>query len=126
MVFYDPDATFKATEVKFGAGKKMSVKRPLRLLELGTREYQTLDRQKMHVDSDKALETATTEPLLNHLKMKASQMWLQNTDEGLAWRIRLWAAKLRNPADDAEIGEVYVSADDGKVLRRDLHIERVD
>src|SRR3954447_8834637 len=31
IVFYDVDATFKATEVKFGAGKKMDVKRPTRL-----------------------------------------------------------------------------------------------
>ena len=33
IVYYDPDATLKATEVKFGAGKKLSVKRPMRLLE---------------------------------------------------------------------------------------------
>src|SRR4051794_26649057 len=33
IVFYDPDATFKATEVKFGAGRKMDVKRPMRMLE---------------------------------------------------------------------------------------------
>src|ERR1700722_5484498 len=29
IVYYDPDATFKATEVKFGAGQKMDVKRPM-------------------------------------------------------------------------------------------------
>ena len=32
VVYYDPDATAKATEVKFGAGKKLSVKRPARVL----------------------------------------------------------------------------------------------
>ena len=31
IVYYDPDASLKATEVKFGAGKKMSVKRPPRI-----------------------------------------------------------------------------------------------
>src|SRR2546425_22816 len=32
VVYYDPDATAKAAEVKFGAGKKLSVKRPARNL----------------------------------------------------------------------------------------------
>src|SRR3954467_510854 len=35
VVMYDPDATAKATEIKFGAGQKLSVKRPERVLELG-------------------------------------------------------------------------------------------
>src|SRR4051812_29051654 len=36
IVYYDPDATAKAVEVKFGAGKKLTVKRPGRLLEFAT------------------------------------------------------------------------------------------
>ena len=126
VVFYDPDATFKATEVKFGAGKKLDVKRPMRMLEPVTGDDKQLDRKKLNVDSDKALKTATEEPLLQNLKLKASQLWLQRSDEGPVWKVRLWAAKLRNPNDDADIGDVYVSADDGKVVRRDLHINRVD
>src|SRR5436853_7905394 len=35
VVLHDPDATAKATEIKFGAGQKLSVKRPARVLELG-------------------------------------------------------------------------------------------
>jgi|SRR5579872_1287414 len=126
VVFYDPDATFKATEVKFGAGKKLDVKRPMRMLEPVTGDDKQLDRKKLNVDSDKALKTATEEPLLQNLKLKASQLWLQRSDEGPVWKVRLWAAKLRNPNADADIGDVYVSADDGKVVRRDLHINRVD
>src|SRR5712672_1975490 len=34
VVYYDPDATFKAVQVKFGAGQKMDVSHPGRLLEL--------------------------------------------------------------------------------------------
>src|ERR1700690_1501960 len=30
VVYYDPDATLKAVEVKFGAGQKMDVSHPLR------------------------------------------------------------------------------------------------
>jgi len=125
IVYYDPDASLKATEVKFGAGKKMDVKRPFRLLEMASADKK-LDRKKMNVDSDKALSTATADPLLQNLKLKASQMWLDRGDDGPVWRVRLWAAKLKDPNDDADIGEVFISADDGKVLRRDLHIERVD
>src|SRR5437867_13290584 len=70
VVYFDPDATAKATEVKFGAGKKLSVKRPARILEpfLGT--HKVLNRQKMKLDSDKAIEIATKEPLLKNLKLK--------------------------------------------------------
>src|SRR5262245_13397253 len=38
VVYYDADATFKATEVKFGAGKKMTVKRPMRIIEAAKKD----------------------------------------------------------------------------------------
>jgi hypothetical protein len=126
VVYYDPDATFKATQVKFGAGRKMDVKRPWRMLEPASGADKKLDRKKMNIDSDKALATAIKEPLLERLKLTASQMWLQHGDDGPVWKVRLWAAKLRNPNKDADIGDVYVSADDGKVVKSDLHINRVD
>src|SRR5437762_142236 len=63
IVYYDPDASLKATEVIFGAGKKLSVKRPFRL---------------------------------------------------------------RNASRDADIGEVVIAAEDGRVLKTDLHINRID
>jgi len=126
VVYYDPDATLKAVEVKFGAGKKLDVSHPLRLLEPVTGDDKVLDRSKFKVDSDKAIRTAAAEPLLKGLTLKATQLWLQRGDEGPVWRVRLWAARLRNPADLADIGEVYVSAENGKVVRADLHINSVD
>ncbi|MDB6112171.1 MAG: hypothetical protein JWR69_3921 [Pedosphaera sp.] len=126
VVFYDPDATFKATEVKFGAGRKLEVKRPMRMLEPVSCADKKLDRKKMNIDSDQALKTATEDPLLQNLKVTASQMWLERSDEGPTWKVRLWAVKLRDSSRDANIGDMYISADDGKVLRRDLHINRVD
>src|SRR5271167_4845184 len=33
VVYYDPDATFKAVEVKFGGGQELDVSRPWRVLE---------------------------------------------------------------------------------------------
>ena len=125
VVYYDEDATFKASEVQFGAGKKMKVTRPLRVLESISNNDKSLDRSKIKVDSDKAIKTACAEPLLKPLTLRATQLWLQRGDSGPVWKVRLWAAKMRKPTDDAEIGDVYISATDGKVVRVDLHIKSV-
>jgi hypothetical protein len=131
VVFYDSDATFKATEVKFAAGVKSEVKRPFRLLEYAKAD-KVMDKAKLKVDSDAAIRTATAEPLLKNLTIKATQLWLdRNMKLDLSvdvpvWRVRLWAAKLRNPNDNVDIGEVFISADEGKVVKTDLHIDRVD
>jgi hypothetical protein len=126
VVYFDPDATFKATEVKFGAGKKLKVTRPARVIELAGRDQEVLDGNKLKVDSDQAIKIASAEPLLKPLTLKASQLWLQHGDEGPVWRVRLWAAKLQKPTVMADIGEVWISAETGKVVRGNLHISRVD
>jgi hypothetical protein len=126
VVYYDPDATLKATEVKFGAGKKMSVKRPTRLLEPITGGDKELPRQKLKFDSDKAIETATHDDLLKNVKLTNTQLWLQNSEDGPRWKVRLWAEKFRHPGDTTEIGQIFLSALDGKVYERDLHLNRLD
>ncbi|MEW6161094.1 MAG: hypothetical protein AB1813_27005 [Verrucomicrobiota bacterium] len=127
VVYYDPTATLKAVEVKFGAGKMLSVKRPLRLIEPVTGGDRPLDREKLKIDSDKALKIALKEPLLENLSVKASALKLERgeNDEPV-WNVRLWAAKLRRPNDLADIGEIFLSADDGKVISNKLKIDRVD
>ncbi|HLP78030.1 MAG TPA: PepSY domain-containing protein [Candidatus Paceibacterota bacterium] len=131
IVFFDPDARMKATEVKFGAGKKMDVQRPFRLFERAKAD-KVFDRAKLKVDSDKAIKIATAEPLLANLSIRATQLWL-DSDYKLdlsvgqpVWKVRLWANKFKNPSDSADIGEVFISAETGKVLKSDLHINRVD
>jgi hypothetical protein len=126
IVYYDPDATLKATEVKFGAGQKLNVTRPLRLLEPVTGNDKMLDRSKLKIDSDKAIRIAGAEPLLASLSLKATQLWLQRGDEGPVWKVRLWAAKLKHPNDTVDIGDVFVSSESGQIVRADLHINRVD
>ncbi len=134
LVYYDPTATLKAVEVKFGAGKMLSVRRPMRLLEPVTGADRALDHSKLKVDSNQAIKTAADEPLLKNLKLTATQLKLERVGEGVlglgpgdpAWRVRLWAAKLRNPRRDADLGEIWISAADGKVVKNDLHISRVD
>ncbi len=129
VVFYDPDAAAKAAEVKFIAGKKDWVHRSPRILELGSKAHLPLNREKMKIDSDKAIEIALKEPVLKNLKVLATRLnlerWGEDTDAP-AWKVRLWAAKLRNPTKDVDIGEVILSAEEGKVLKNDLHIDRVD
>src|SRR5262249_20602585 len=102
IVLYDSTATLKAQEVKFGAGKMISVKRPMRLLEPVTGGDLPLDRSKLKVDSDQAIKTALQEPLLKDLKMTATQLKLERVGEGVlgqggtgegVWKVRLWAAK---------------------------------
>jgi len=126
VVYYDPDATTKATQVKFGAGVKMEVKREFRLFELASKAHLPLEREKLKIDSDKAIEVATSEPLLKNLKVLSTRLTLERWEEMPVWKVRLWAAKLRNPTKDADIGEVIISAETGKMLKNDLKISRVD
>lgn len=126
IVFYDPDASLKATEVTFAGGKKQSVKRPTRLLEPITGSHKQMDKSKLKVDSDRAIETAIKDPLLKNLKLTNTQLWLERSDEGPRWKVRLWAQRVHDTTRTAEIGQVYVSAEDGKVIERDLHINRAD
>ena len=126
VVYYDKDATFKTTEVKFGAGQKLEVRHPMREPFAYVNDKNVLDQKRLKVDSDQAIKTATTQPLLEKLTVRATQLSLENMDGTPTWRVRLWAAKLRRPDSNADIGDVFVSAEDGKVTKTDLHIERVD
>ncbi len=135
VVLYDPTATLKAVEVKFGAGKMLTVKRPMRLLEPVTGGDTPLDREKLKVDSDEAIKTALKEPLLENIKVTATQLKLEKVGEGALgrsgvgegiWKVRLYANKLRDVTRDADIGEVWISAADGKVAKTDFHLNRLD
>lgn len=124
--YYDPDATFKAVEVKFGAGEKLDVSHPWRMIEMATDEHLILDRKQLKVDSNKAIKIATAQPLLKNLTLKATQLELQHGDAGPQWQVKLWAAKLSNPNEDADIGVVIISCVDGSVISTDLHPNSVD
>jgi hypothetical protein len=126
VVLYDLDATAKATEIKFGGGQKLSVKRPARILEFATKSQLPLDKDKLKVDSDKAIKIATEEPLIKNLKLTATRLTLEKWESSPVWKVRLWAEKLRDSRKDADIGEVFIDADTGKVLKNDLQPNRVD
>jgi hypothetical protein len=126
VVLYDPDATAKATEVKFGGGQKLSVKRPARVLEFGMGNHLPLEKDKLKIDSDKAIKTAGEEQMLKNLKLTSTRLTLERWDAKPVWKVHLWAQKLRDPKRDADIGEVFVDAETGKVVKNDLKIDRVD
>ncbi|MDB6029000.1 MAG: hypothetical protein JWM68_5223 [Verrucomicrobiales bacterium] len=126
VVYYDADATFKATEVKFGGGKKMTVKRPMRMLEPITGDNKKMDMKLFKTDSDSALDIAKKEPLLANLSLKSTQFWLERVDGEPAWKVRFWAAKVSNTNKIVDIGDVYVSTAEGKVIKNDLHPEKAD
>ena len=104
----------------------LDVKRPLRVIETITSSDKIIALDKVKIDSDKAIETATKEPLLENIKVQAVQAKLQNTDSGPVWIVKLWAQKLRKPSDNVDIGEVTLTADEGKVIKNNLDISRVD
>jgi len=123
--YFDPDARSKVVEVKFGSGLKLDVNRPWKVFG-GGKETKIIDFKKMKVDSDEAIKIATTLQLLSPFSLKNTQLRLFYCDDGLVWRVRLWAAKLGKPEAVTEIGDVFISPADGKIVRADLHIERLN
>ncbi len=126
VAYFDPDASFRVVEVKFGAGLKLAVSRPWKLFGGTGKAGNVLDLKKFKVDSTQAIQLASSQPLLQPFTLKATQLWLRRGDDGLTWKVRLWAAKLGKPDVIMEIGDLYLSPEDGKVLRADLHIERLN
>ncbi len=124
--YYDPDATLKAVEVKFGAGQKMDVSRPGRVLEWFTAAKEPLDAAKLKIDSDQAIKIATSQPMLKNLTLRSTQLWLQHGDLGPQWQVKLWAAKVNDSSRSADIGVVVLSADDGSIIKLDLHVDSVN
>lgn len=127
VVYYDSTAALKAVEVKFGAGKMMSVQRPLRLLEPIFGADQPLDRARIKVDSPQAIQTALKEPILENLKVSATAPKLERGSDGVpVWKVRVWAVKPRNTNEEVDIGEIVLSAESGKVILPDIHTERLN
>jgi len=126
VVYYDPDTPFRTVEVKFGAGQELETGRPVRPFHVPGNGVQVLDRSKINVDSDRALSIAAGQPLVKPLTLRAARLTLTHDEDGVVWKVQLWAAKLTKPDKDADIGTVTLSAGDGTVLRSDLHPGRAD
>jgi hypothetical protein len=122
--YYDPDSSFKIVEVKFGAGQEMEVAHPMRMFPAKPEDI--LAQEKLRVDSDRALKVAASQPLLKALTLRASKMTLQNSDDGVVWKVEPWAAKVGDSTKEADIGTVTISAADKSVVRSDLRPGNAD
>jgi hypothetical protein len=125
IVYFDPTSKGRGTEVKFAAGKKVSVQHWSGFLGM-EKKPRELPKEKLLVDSDTVLRTALAEPLLKNLTMKATQLTLEEWEGLVVWKVRLWAAKLHKPEEMVVVGDVFIDAADGKVLKSNLKIKRVD
>jgi hypothetical protein len=126
VVFYDVDARMKATEVRFDGGKKSDVQRPFRLFERAGGYKNLLERAKLKIDSDEALKIAQKDGLLDKVKLTNSKMLLERWEDIPVWKITFWAERARDTTKTVDIGQVFVNVEDGKVVHRDLHINRID
>jgi hypothetical protein len=126
VVYYDPTATFKAVEVKFAAGKMIDVKRPFRVIETVSSTSREMDKTKLKIDSDTAIERALKEPMLENIKVKSIEAKLENASSGPIWQLRLWAEKIQRSRQTADIGKIVLTADEGKVIETDIHLNRLD
>jgi hypothetical protein len=117
----------KAVEVKFAAGKMIDVKRPFRLVERISDKTQPMDKEKLKIDSNKAIEIALKEPILEDIKVKSVEASLQNDGAiGPVWKLRLWAERLSGAQETAGIGHIVVTADEGKVIENEVKLNRLD
>lgn len=126
VVYYDVLAKTKAVEVQFKEGVARKVKSPFRLGAVITHNTSPLNRNFLKIDSDTALQTALREPELKSVQLVASRMKLGwNPSEHMIWTVELFARKLNNVRKTAFIGEIVISAENGKVLANDLRVENV-
>lgn len=126
VVYRDPFASLKSVEVKFVGDKVASVKRPFRLIEAATEKNEPLNPKQLKTDSDKALKIALKEKVLEHLTITSTQMKLEEYEGAPVWKIRLWAQKVRQPTKEADIGQIFIAAEDGKAVHLDVKPEKAD
>ncbi|HTV41272.1 MAG TPA: hypothetical protein VMF08_11895 [Candidatus Sulfotelmatobacter sp.] len=120
VVYFDPTVMTRTVEVKFEAGQQTDVSHPIHPFTLPAKPSQVIDLSKVTVDSDRAVDIATSQPLLKGLKLRYSKLTLQKGDSGPEWKVELWSAKISDPTKDADVGSVRISAVDGSIIQSDL------
>ena len=126
ILYYDVHARTREMELKFENGRMQKLRHPFRLFARAGAASNILDKASMRIDSDVALNTAEKDPLLAKLKLTSSQMTLEQWEDTTVWKVKFWAEKMREASKTVEIGKIFVNAEDGKVVHRDLHLERTE
>ena len=126
VAYYDPDAPSKWAEVKFGAGRQMGVNRNWHPFGPTGSMDRLMDLKKLKVDSDQVIKTATSDPMMAKLTLKATQLWLQNPELKPTWKVRIWAAKTSKPDTTAHIGDIFISAETGEVVKSTINLKKAE
>jgi hypothetical protein len=121
VVYFDPTVFSGTVEVKFEAGQETTVSHPVRPFQLPAKADDIVDLSKITMDSDRAVHTAASQPLLKGLNLRYSKVVLEKGDNGPEWKVELWSAKISDPTKDAYVGYVRFSAADGSIVESDLH-----
>ncbi|HEY3760603.1 MAG TPA: hypothetical protein VGN23_02545 [Verrucomicrobiae bacterium] len=121
VVYYDPDATLKAVQVKFGGGQEMEVTHPGRFLEMASDDHKPFDMTLLKIDSDHALQIAQSQPVLQNIVLTSSKLSLAHGEMGPVWEVHFWASHNKNVNDNVDIGTITISANDGSIVKNDLH-----
>lgn len=121
VLYRDSETTFKYVEVKFSRGRKLLVTRPWRLLSSTVGDNKLMDVGQLKVDSDQAIGIALAQPALQGLTPRAVQLELVRSEAGFAvWKVNVWVLRMREVSEDVLLGQVVLSAADGKVLESSL------
>jgi hypothetical protein len=59
--------------------------------------------------------------IMSPAPLRQAKLTLTGSDAGPVWKVELWANKLGDPAEEANVGTVRLSAADGNIGRADLH-----
>jgi len=105
------------------------VKKPVRPFDFVLGKAAVVDVGELKIDSTEAIKTALAQPLLENIKVTSSQLELKRVGKGSGepvWIVTLWATRISNTAKDAKVGEVTISALDGRVIESDIKPSRLD
>jgi hypothetical protein len=127
IVYREPGATFKTVEIKFGNGQRLSTHRPWRVYESTVGNNAAFNKAHLKKDSDEALKLAMSQPQLAGLKLRSSKIELiKGGQPHPVWKIEFWAERRSDPARDTSVGDVWISAFDGRVIQSRLKPKRAD
>ena len=127
VVYRDPGTTFKTVEIKFVNGQRLSSYKPWRVYESTVGDNSAFNKAHLKKDSDEALKIALSQPQLAGLKLRSSKIELiKGGQPHPTWKIEFWAERRNDPARDVSVGDVWISAFDGRVIQSRLKPNRVD
>jgi uncharacterized caspase-like protein len=82
-----------------------------------------MDRKKLVKDSTDILEMVAAR--FPTIRLASSEFEIDHEKWVPLWRVKIWAYKINQPAQEAELGRIDVDASTGAILRDDLNPDRL-